>query len=162
MARRRTRDLFALVSITAEIETRWRNRDPWRAWMRAVGQEWSDPKRRAALRSDLAAVRDALAPTPLLVLVLPEAHDLADPERFGMPRREAIAMLDALGILHIDVYEDFRRQPDWPSLFLPEDSIHLTPQGHARIAALLHDWLVRTDVALRGDAAESAEGAARP
>lgn len=147
--RLRTSELSAFLSITSELETRWRNRDPWRAWMRAAGAEWSDPERRAALREHLAAVRDALAPTPLLVLVLPEAHDLADPERFGMPRRTALAMLDELGIAHIDVYEDFRRDPDWRSFFLPDDSIHLTPQGHARIAALLRAWLESERVTAR-------------
>lgn len=158
----RTSELSALLSITSELETRWRNRDPWRAWMRAAGAEWSDPERRAALREHLAAVRDALAPIPVLVLVLPEAHDLADPERFGMPRREALAMLDELGISYIDVYEDFRRVPDWPSFFLPDDSIHLTQEGHARIASLLREWLSRTDIAWREDALDSAESAAGP
>jgi hypothetical protein len=73
--------------------------------------------------------------------VLPEAHDLADPERYGRPRREALALLDAIPLAHIDVYEAFRRDPDLGSLFLDADSIHFSPRGHERAAALLREWL---------------------
>lgn len=151
--RRRTRDLFALVGITSELETRWKNRDPWRTWMKRLGGKWQDPAQRAELRANLVALRDALAEGPgrersadgaaprLLVLVLPEAHALADPQRYGAPREQALALLDELGIAHLDVAPDFAADADVASLFLPGDSIHLSPRGHARVAALLEERL---------------------
>lgn len=141
--RLRTRDLFAFVSITSELETRWKNRDPWRIWMKHLGGQWEDPSLREELRANLVALRDALAgsSSQRVVLVLPEAHVLADPARFGAPREQALALLGELGIPHIDVFEDFRKDADPNGLFLTGDSVHLSPRGHARVAHLLDAWL---------------------
>jgi lysophospholipase L1-like esterase len=141
--RLRTRDLSAFVSITWELEKRWKNRDPWRTWMAKLGSKWEDPALLADLRANLVALRDANAGASrdLVVLVLPEAHDLADPERYGLPRRTALALLDELAIPRIDVLEDFRQDADPGALFLPGDSVHFSPRGHARVAGLLEAWL---------------------
>jgi lysophospholipase L1-like esterase len=138
----RMRDWSSLVSIVFELGTRLRNTDTWLLHMRAIMEEWRDPVQRAALARHLAAVKSALAPRPLLVLVLPEAHDVADPTRFGAPRRAALLLVKSLGLEPIDVFEDFRRDADPPSLFLPGDALHLSPRGHARVAALLEDRLL--------------------
>jgi lysophospholipase L1-like esterase len=144
--RLRTRDLFALVSVAWELEKRWKNRLPWRTWMAEVERQWQDPALLAEIRGNLAALRDANAQASrdLVVLVLPEAHALADPERYGGARRTALALLDELGIARIDVHEDFRRDADPTSLFLRDDSIHLSPRGHARVARLLEAWLAES------------------
>jgi lysophospholipase L1-like esterase len=154
------RDLSALASLAWELDKRWRNRDPWRTWMRRLGGEWQDPARLAELRANLTVVRDesAKAGRGLVVLVLPEAHDLADPQRYGAPRRAALALLDELGIARIDLSEDFRKDAEYAALFLPGDSIHLSVRGHALAARALGAWLASHGPRVPGSA-ERALGA---
>jgi lysophospholipase L1-like esterase len=137
----RPRDVSAFWNVLWELERRWKNRDPWRRRMRKLGAEWEDPTLREGLRAHLLAIRDAVAPRPLVVLLLPEAHDVSDPERFGLPRREARALLEASGLPYLDPFDDFRADPEPLSLFLENDSIHFSPPGHERIAARLREWL---------------------
>ena len=138
-------DGSGLAWIAKELETRWRNRDPWAAWMTHIGKLWKKERLERGLREHLAAIRDALAAQDiaLTVLVLPEVHDLDDPARFGLPRQRAVAMLEALGIPHLDLHQAFRSAPDRRALFLPGDAIHLSPQGHALVAAQLEAWLAQ-------------------
>jgi lysophospholipase L1-like esterase len=140
------RDYSALASVLAELETRWKNRYPWRTWMKRTGRKWQDPARLAELRANLTAIRDAnqQASRDLVVLVLPEAHELTDSEHYGLPRRTALALLDELGIARIDVSEDFRQHAEPSELFLEGDPVHLSSQGHARVARLLEQWLAET------------------
>ena len=141
--RPRLRELSALASLLWELDTRWRNRDPWRVWMHHLGGEWQDAAARAELRANLVAIRDenGRAGRDLVVLLMPEAHDLADPAHYDAPRRAALEMLDELGIPHIDLFEAFHRESDLAALFLPGDSVHFSPRGHARAADVLAAWL---------------------
>jgi lysophospholipase L1-like esterase len=138
------REWSSLVSVAFELRTRLRNTDTWLLHMHQTVEEWQDPMQRAVLAANLAAVKTALAPHPLVVLLLPEAHDLADPAQFGGPRREALALMRSLGLEPIDLFEDFRQDSDPAGLFLAGDALHFSPRGHARVAALLAHRLLPT------------------
>jgi len=102
-------------------------------WMLSAVKYWSEGSNRDRLRDKLGQFREEMSRQgiPFVFLLFPEKNDLSDPQEYDLPRQSAREMLDGLGIAYCDAYGAFSGMPDINSLFLPNDSVHFTPAGHA-------------------------------
>lgn len=112
------------------------------------------PALRRILERSVAALvdlRDALAPRPLVVALLPAVEHVVparyeaalrgmgfDPTRYrrGTLQRRLLARLEAAGIPAVDLTPAFAAHPDPESLYLPGDG-HFGPAGHELAADVL-------------------------
>jgi lysophospholipase L1-like esterase len=115
-------------------------------WMRSVVAGWADPANRAAFEADLEqfAARMASAELPFGFVLFPELNDVLDPDQFSGPRETVLDLLAAQGLPVCDLYPQFAEHPNPASLFLDQDDIHYTPEGHRLVCealeACLDEW----------------------
>ncbi len=108
-----------------------------------IGKRWEDEALIENLRRDMIALRDDLRRQArrLVVVVMPELSDVRESDLFGAPRKEVVAMLESLGIEHLDPHPIFAAASDPEGLFLFEDTIHYSTRGHQLVARAIRAQL---------------------
>lgn len=102
-------------------------------WMRRVVETWQDEAILARVRDELSQLKRLLEAqgTPYAMVLFPERNALARPGSFDVPRQTARRLMAALDMPVCDPFPRFAQAGNLAALFLPGDSVHFSPAGHA-------------------------------
>ncbi len=115
-------------------------------WMRSVVAAWEAPETRSGFAAELERFVSIFQASglPFGFVLFPELNDVLDPDLFSGARFTMLELMAARDLAVCDPYADFAEHPDPTELFLPNDSVHYSPDGHALVCGAvrrcLHDW----------------------